>query len=73
MLVQERTLRGEDIFQFAFVANAPHDSLSDIGRGGAAGPILSYVFIIPCTKFQPAEPADPRALRSLPRMSDPGR
>lgn len=39
MFVQERTLRGEDIFQFAFVAHAPHDSLSDIGRDGGGGPI----------------------------------
>ena len=73
MLVQERTLRGEDIFQFAFVANAPHHSLSDIGRDGGAGPISTCVFIILWAKFQSVEAARPHALTSLPQMSDSGR
>jgi hypothetical protein len=73
MLVQERTLCGEDMFQFVFVANAPHDSLSDIGRDGGAGPISTCVFIIPRGKFQSVEPARPHALTSFPQMSDPGR
>lgn len=73
MLEQERTLRGEDIFQFALFANAPHDPLSDIGRDGCAGPISACVFIILWAKFQSVEAARPHALTSFPQMSDPGR
>jgi hypothetical protein len=75
VFVQERTLRGEDRFQLAFVINnLPHDSLSEVVRDGGTGPISTCVFIIPCGEFQPAEPVRPaHPLTSLLQMLGPGR
>lgn len=57
MLVQERTLRGEDIFQLPLVIiDVPHAFLSAAVRDGGAEPILTCVVsIIPCKVIQPAD------------------
>jgi hypothetical protein len=72
MFVQERTLRGEDIFQLPLVIDLPHASLSAAVRDGEAGSISTCVSIISCKVFQPANRERPHegVLTSLPQMPD---
>ena len=72
MLVQERTLRGEEIFQLPLVIDVPHDSLSAAVRDGGVGPISPCVFIISCKVFQSANRERPYegALISMPQIPE---
>ena len=75
MLVQERTLRGEDMFQFPLVIDLPHASPFAAVRDGGAGSISTCMSIIPGKVFQPADGERPHegTLTSLPQMPDRSR
>jgi hypothetical protein len=71
MLVQERTVRGEDIVQLPLVTDFPHASLSAAASDGGARPISRFVSIISFEVFQGADCGQPHArFSSLSQMSD---
>jgi hypothetical protein len=68
MLVQERMLCGEDLFQLPLVIDVPHAFLPAAVRDGGVGPIPTSVSTISSQVFQRAGCAQPYA-RTLTTLS----
>jgi hypothetical protein len=63
MLVQECTLRGEEVVQLPLVIDMFHASLSAVVRDGGVGPVPTSVSTISARVFQHAGCGSPTSVR----------